>query len=166
MKFLKKLLHFIKFICIGIIWSYMYLYITSFIFKKAWDFNYLSKSNWSIISDFWQGGGKIITGMDYLFILCLLLLVPLWIWGWRKLNKLNFILLLFKPVEWAQNRSANNYLKEMSRIKLHNIGASVGEEIKQNFENELKMQQKQIENTPRASQSIRSQLKSKLSNKP
>lgn len=166
MKFLKKLLHLIKFVCIGIIWSYIFLYSTSLIFKKVWDFNYLSKSNWSIISDFWQKGGKIDSSMDYLFIFSLLLLLPLWIWGWKKLNKINIIVLLFKPIEWAQNRSANNYLKEMSRIKLHNIGASVGDEIKQNFENELKKQQKQIENTPRISQSIRSQLKSKLSNKP
>jgi len=165
MKFFKKLWSFIKFCFIGILWSYIYLHITLFIFKTIWDFNYLSRNNWRIISTFWQEGGKIVAGKDYLFIFCLILLIPLWIWGWKKLNHTNFLQVLVKPVEWLQARSAKNYLKEMSRIKLHNIGASVGAEIKQNFENELKKQQNQIENAPKASQSIRHHIKEKLNNK-
>ena len=165
MKFFKKFLALIKFSVIGVIWSYIYLCCTLLIFKFFWDFNYLSRNNWRIISTFWNEGGKIRTGSDFAFILCLLLLIPLWIWGWKKLYKANILQLLLNPVFWFQNRKAKTYLSQMSKIKLHNIGASVGAEIKQNFENELKQQQKNIENTPKVAHNIRSQIKNKLTNR-
>lgn len=165
MKFIKRLLAFVKFAVIGVIWSYIYLCCTVFLFKSAWDFNYLSRTSWSIISTFWQEGGKIKSGSDYLFIICLLLLIPLWLWGWKKLCRINWVQVIMMPISWNESRKAQKYLKSMSRIKLHNIGASVGAEIKKDFENKLKKQQEDIENSPKASQAIRSQIKSRLADK-
>ena len=56
-------------------------------------------------------------------------------------------------------------MKSMSRIKIHNIGISIGDDVKQDFENKLKRQQTEIEKAPKASQRIRSGLKNKLKNK-
>lgn len=162
MKFLKKLLIFWKLFIVGVIWSYVYLCGTTLLFKSIWGFNYLSRSNWRIISGFWKSGGTIRSGSDYMFIICLILLIPLWLWGWRKLYKANFINLLLIPVNWYQRRSADNYMKSMSRVKLHNIGISIGADIKQDFENKLQKQKTDIENAPKASQNIRSQLKNRL----
>ena len=135
MKLFKKFLALCKCLIVGTIWTYTYLYITLTIFKSAWNFNYLSPQSWSIISTFWNEGGRINTSGDYLFLFSLIILIPLWIWGWIKLYRTNFINVLFLPIAWYQNKKANTYLKEMSRIKLHNIGASIGAEAKQDFEN-------------------------------
>ena len=163
MKIIKKLLAFLKWAIVGILWTYTYILLTTLLFKSVWGFNYLSRSSWNIISTFWQQGGRIKSGSDYLFILCLLLLIPLWIWGWRKLYKTNLMAVVLIPLTWYQNRSAAKYMKSMSRIKLHNIGVSIGDDVKQDFENKLKQQQNQIQNSPKASQKIRSELKNKLS---
>ena len=165
MKFLKNLLRFIKWITVGALWSYLYLYGTLLLFKSVWGFNYLSRSNWRVISDFWEQGGKIRTGSDYLFILCLILLIPIWIWGWKKLYKANLFALIIAPILWYQKRKADKYIKGMSRIKIHNIGISVGEEIKQDFENKLKQQKEEIEKSPKAVAGIRSDLSNKLREK-
>lgn len=162
MKFLKKLLAFIKWITIGVVWSYVYLYGTLLLFKSLWGFNYLSRSSWGVISSFWEQGGKIRTGSDYLFVICIILIIPLWIWGWRKLYKANILALLLAPILWYQKRKADKYIKGMSRIKIHNIGISVGDDIKQDFENKLKQQKEEIEKSPKAVSSIRSDLTNKL----
>ena len=165
MKFLKKLLALTKWLIVGIAWSYIYLLITWFIFKYFWGFNYLSRSNWRVIARYWDEGGRIKNGSDYAFVFCLIILIPLWIWGWKKLNKTNFVTILLQPFLWIQKRNAEKYMKNMSRIKIHNIGISVGEEIKQDFENKIKKQQTEIENDPKASNNIRNNLKNKLSHK-
>lgn len=165
MKFFKKLLAFLKWAIVGIIWTYIYLFITMVLFKSTWGFNYMSRSSWGVISTFWEQGGRIKSGSDYLFVICLILLIPLWIWGWKKLYKANYVAILLVPLLWYQNRSANKYMKSMSRIKIHNIGISIGDDVKQDFENKLKRQQTEIEKAPKASQRIRSGLKNKLKNK-
>ena len=166
MKFLKKILAFIKLAIIGVVWSYAYLCGTVLLFKSVWDFNYLSASNWRVISAFWNEGGRIRSGSDYLFVICLLLLIPLWLWGWRKLYKMSWVQLFILPVTWYQKLEAKNYLKSISRIKINNIGISVGDEIKQDFENKLKQQQSEIENSPKVSQNIRTQINNRLKHRP
>ena len=162
MKFIKRLLAFTKWIIVGAFWSYIYLYGTLLLFKSVWGFNYLSRSNWRVISGFWNQGGKIRTGSDYLFITCLILLVPLWLWGWKKLYKANLFAFLLAPILWYQKKKADKYIKGMSRIKIHNIGISVGEDIKQDFENKLKEQQAEIQKSPKAATHIRADLSNKL----
>lgn len=163
MKALKKILKFLKLITVGVIWSYIYLYGSLLLFKSVWGFNYLSRSSWRLISDFWQSGGKIYSISDYIFVICLILFIPIWIYGWKKLYKTNFVALLISPILWFQNKSANKYLKKLNRIKILNIGISTSDEIIQDFENKLKKQKSAIENTPIASNNLRNNLKNKLS---
>ena len=162
MKLFKKLLKLGKILLVGIIWSYVYIQSTLFLFKSVWSFNYLSRAHWKVINTYWNEGGKIITGKDYLFVLCLLLLIPLWLWGWKRLCRTNFLALFLSPITWHQKREADKYLKSMSRIKIHNIGVSTGDDVKQDFENKLKKQQAEIEKTSKTSQTLRSQIKDKL----
>lgn len=165
MKFLKKLMAFVKWLIVGVVWSYIYLLGTWFLFKYVWGFNYLSRSSWHVISRYWNEGGRIKTGSDYMFVLCLIMLIPLWLWGWKKLNRTNFVNVILQPFLWVQKRNAEKYMENMSRVKIHNIGISVGDEIKQDFENKIKKQQLEIENSPKSSKNIRNNLKNKLSNK-
>ena len=162
MKLFKKLLKLGKILLVGIIWSYVYISSTLFLFKSVWSFNYLSRTHWKVIKTYWNEGGKIITGKDYLFVLCLLLLLPLWLWGWKRLSRTNFLAILLSPITWHQKREADKYLKSMSHIKIHNIGVSTGEDIKQDFEDKLKKQQAEIESASKTSENIRSTIKDKL----
>ena len=50
----------------------------------------------------------------------------------------------------------------MSRVKIHNIGTSIGDDVKQDFEKKLQKQQARVSNEPKVSQNIRLQLKDKL----
>jgi hypothetical protein len=162
MRFFKKLFKFLKWIITGAVWTYIYLSGTLILFRSVWGFNYLSQKSWQILSSYWNSGGSISTGKDYLLVLCLIVLIPLWIWGWKKLYKANYVALLLAPLLWYQKREADNSLKAMSRTKIHNIGISIGDDIKQDFENKLQKRQAAATNAPKASQNIRLQLKDKL----
>ena len=164
MTILKKLLAFWKWAIVGIAWSYVYIVLTVSLFRIIWGFNYLSRHSWQVISKFWDAGGRIRTLSDYLFLIALCLLIPLWIWGWKKLYRTNYAQLALTPILWYQKRQADSYMKKMSRVKIHNIGISVSADIQQNFESQLKKQQAEIEQSPKTSQSIRSQLRNKLNN--
>lgn len=164
MTFLKKLLAFWKWAIVGIAWSYVYVVITLTFFKFFWGFNYLSRHSWRIISKFWDEGGRIRTASDYFFILALILLIPLWIMGWKKLYRTNYAQLLLFPILWYQKRQAGKYMKKMSRIKIRNVGISVSADVKQDFDTKLKQQQMAIEKESKASQDIRSHIKNKLNN--
>lgn len=162
MSFFKKLLKLLKFIITGAVWTYIYICGTLMLFKHIWGFNYLSSKSWHVLSTYWNNGGAINTVKDFLLLLCLILLIPLWIKGWRKLYRLNYASFLLSPILWYQKKEADNSLRSMSRIKIRNIGSSIGDDIKQDFENKLKKRQAAVSNEAKSSQNIRLQLKDKL----
>ena len=53
----KKILKFMKFIIVGIVWSYVFIYASVLLTIKLWNFNYLSVSDWGIIDTYWEQGG-------------------------------------------------------------------------------------------------------------
>ena len=123
----------IKTIIIGGVWTILYLFVTEFLFINIWHFDYLSPRHWHTINTFWQNGGVIKTAGDYLFLLSLLLLFPLWYWGLKFAYKLNYISILLWPFTAYNKILIERYKKSYSRIVLKNIGTStkVEEEIKQ-----------------------------------
>ena len=163
MNIIKKLLKLSKWLITGALWSYVYILCTVSLFVGIWNFNYLSASSWKVITDYWQKGGVIKTGTDFLFLFALIFLIPLWIWGWRKLYKMNILNLFLVPLNWYQKRSADNYIKSMSRIKIHNIGVSLEDDAKQDFEDKIKCREQTIKSDEKASSTIRSQIKKRLS---
>ena len=162
MNIIKKILKLFKWLITGALWSYVYFLCTVSLFVSIWNFNYLSSSSWQVITEYWQKGGVIKTGTDFLFLFALILLIPLWIWGWRKLYQMNILNLFLVPLNWYQKRSADSYMKSMSRIKIHNIGVSLEDDAKQDFDSKIKSREQAIKSDTKASESIRSQIKNKL----
>lgn len=118
---------------VGIIWSYIYIFATELLLYYLWNFDYLSPQDWNTINTFWEHGGVIKTWKDYLFILSLLVVIPLWFWGWKYLYRQNYLEILLWPLNAYNRHIINRYGSESKRILLKNIGTSVKveEEMKQ-----------------------------------
>jgi len=80
----KKIKRFCRFCFIGACWSCLYFGVVYAVMKFFWKFNIFKKTYWVTISRFWQEGGVIDTAQEYFFIIALILIVPLWILGWRR----------------------------------------------------------------------------------
>ena len=121
---LKKFTKFLKFIVITVIWSAFYIILSSRFMISIWHFDYLSTNNWNVISTFWNTGGSIKGGMDYLFILSLILILPLWYLGLKYFYHINYLNILLFPFVWNNKRMIRKYSENNSRIVLKNIGTS------------------------------------------
>lgn len=122
LKFITKSL---KTIIIGILWSYIYLYVINAILIYIWNFSTFSANSWKMLNIFWESGGIIKTGKDYLLITTLLLLIPLWLYGWKKMLKINFLHFFLAPINAYNNYKIRKYGDSGSRIILHNMGTTV-----------------------------------------
>ncbi len=121
---LKKLSKVIKLIFIGTIWSYIYIYLANSLFVHFWKFNFLSAKQWRVIEVFWNSGGNIRQGKDYIFLLCLLLVIPLWMFGFSYFYKRNFLNLLLFPITAYNRRVVKKYGEGSKRIILKNLAAT------------------------------------------
>ena len=134
----KRILKFIKFVLVGSVWSYLYLYASLILTIKIWNFNYLSLKSWRIINSFWNQGGIIKQPGDYGLFAVLLLLIPLWLLGWRYFYKKNFIALLLAPIVWYNKRTIAKYGSNSSRIILKNLGTTAKIDPKEFIEKDRK----------------------------
>ena len=91
---------------------------------SIWNFDILNMRDWQVINTFWESGGNIKTGRDYLFVGMLLALIPLWFWGWRFFYRLSFVKILLFPITWYNNRMIRKYGENTPRIILKNMGAA------------------------------------------
>lgn len=110
---------------VGLIWTYLYVRSTQLLFIYAWNFDYFSASSWQKIFDFWNSGGTIKKGKDYLFLFSLLMLIPIWLIGWRILFKINFLSVLILPITLYNDRIIRKYGASSKRIILKNMGVSI-----------------------------------------
>ncbi len=159
----KRILKFIKFVLVGSVWSYLYLYASLILTIKIWNFNYLSLKSWRIINSFWNQGGIIKQPGDYGLFAVLLLLIPLWLLGWRYFYKKNFIALLLAPIVWYNKRTIAKYGSNSSRIILKNLGTTAKIDPKEFIEKQLKDAKSDIESREKTSDSLREMLKEKIS---
>ena len=159
----KKILKFIKFILVGTAWSSLFIYASVLFTIKIWNFNYLSLKSWRIIGSFWNQGGIIKHPGDYGLFAVLLLLIPLWLLGWRYFYKKNFTALLLTPIIWYNKRTIAKYGSNSSRIILKNLGTTQKIDPKEYIESQLKDAKATIENHEKASDSLREMLKEKIS---
>ncbi len=157
---LKKLKKFIKFSIVGMIWTYVYAYCTSLLVFVLWNFNYLAPSDWQMIGNFWDGGGSIRSGKDYIFMTMLLLIIPFWIAGWRYFYKLNFIQLILSPIVWYNKRQIKK-ISNTTNVVLKNMGANKkGPQLQDMIADRMKLANKQKEPT---SLLIRENVQEKIS---
>ena len=118
---MKKLSHLFKVIIVGAIWSYVLLLGSEWAMMKFWRFDVLDFKSWKIIADWWNGGGKIKTGRDFLFLFSIAASIVIWLWGWRKACRVKFKNVMLAPLEWLNRQMLKKYSQE-ERIVIKNIG--------------------------------------------
>ncbi len=163
---LKKILKFCKCLLVGIIWTYIFLYVSLFFTSAIWNFNYLSLVDWEIISAYWNQGGSIKEAKDYGLFLTLILLIPTWIFGWRYFYHRNFIAIILAPINWYNQKQIKKYGKDTSRIVIKNMG-STGKKInpEEMIEAKLKDFKSNMEHQEKNSDILREKLKEKFDKK-
>lgn len=163
---LKKLLKFSKFLLIGIIWTYLFVYISLMFTVAVWNFNYFSLTDWEIINSYWNQGGSIKTAKDYGLFLSLFLFIPLWLLGWKYLYHRNFIAILLLPITSYNNHMIKKYGADTSRIILKNMGSTAKKiDPEELIESKLKTIKSNMEQQERTSELLREKLKEKFNAK-
>lgn len=145
---LKSIFRFVRFVIIGILWSYIFIACANFIIYTLWNFNLLSARSWQTISAFWQSGGVIKTGKDYIFLSTIVALPFIWIWGWRFFCKVSYINILLYPIICYNRRIIRKYGHDSSRIVLKNMKSSqkIIEDIKNELESIKPEKAKEVQN--------------------
>lgn len=130
---MKKIFKIIRTFLIGIVWSYIYFVIINSLLIIFWNFSIISSSSWKLLNAYWENGGAIKAGKDYLLITILLLYIPVWLWGWRRLTKVRFLNILLAPICWYNAYVIRKYGASKNRILLKNMGRSkkIEEEIEE-----------------------------------
>ena len=104
----------------------LYFSIVHFAIKSIWKFDIFNKKYWDIISAFWDEGGVINSFQEYSFLFVLLAVIPFWIWGWVKANKLSVAKIIFFPFFWYNSYQERKYSRAPKAITLKNMGGSIG----------------------------------------
>ena len=130
---MKKLFKFIKQSISFLVWTYIYLMVSSMLFIYFWNFNILSASNWNLVQRYWESGGIIHTWKDYLLLLFLIGYIPLWYIGWKRFSNLNWIQILLWPITKYNQHVINKYEKDSLHITIKNMGTG-GVKIEEEIE--------------------------------
>lgn len=121
MKFLKLIGKIVRNLLIAFVWTFVFVVIVNNLLVFTWSFNLFSSNSWKTIYYFWQGGGIIKTLKDYIFLLCLFSIPFLWVWGLRRLIRVNYISILISPITVYNNHIIKKYGRNSSRILLKNL---------------------------------------------
>ena len=87
---MKKFLKNLRNITILFLWTYLFIFIAKNFALLVWNFNILSQDSWDIISTYWNKGGSFKTSQDLIFITFLLSLPFLYLFGFKRIQKINF----------------------------------------------------------------------------
>lgn len=137
---MKKLSKLFKLIIVGLLWTYILLCGAEWAMMKLWRFDILDFKSLQIIADWWNHGGTIKTGRDFLFLASIILVVIIWLWGWKRAYLINFKNVIIAPFEWLNRQMLKKY-SQGERIVIKNIGLK---EEKQSEEDIIKEQLKDI----------------------
>lgn len=97
-KLLKKLFNLIKNIVVFVIWSLFFVFFFKTLTSVVWNFNILSPRSWETLFSFWNRGGVFKTAPDIVLLFLLLLLPFIYIFGYLKVRKINFIKIIFSTI--------------------------------------------------------------------
>lgn len=67
---IRKLFKILKAAIVGAVWTVVFVYAARIIMISIWNFDILNMRDWQVINTFWESGGKIKTGRDYLLSAC------------------------------------------------------------------------------------------------
>lgn len=157
---MKKIGAFLKLAMTGAVWSAVFIWLARRLIRLIWNFDILYKKQWEVISRYWNDNGVIIGASDYLFFLTLLFLFIVWLWGWRKLYRANYVKLLLAPLEYINNYQLRKYEQDETHVVIKNM--SVGEKL--TVEDVIKDRIKKEEQNPRTntSQDLRQGISQKI----
>ena len=119
------------------------------IVRYIWNFDLFDVSRWKFISEFWQRNGTISGFSDYMFFLSLLVIVIVWIRGWKKFYKIQYVKALLKPFEYFSKKQIEKYSKEDKHVVIKNL--TVGEKI--TIDDLIAEKIKEEEKTPKTKES-------------
>ena len=118
---MRIILKLIKIFTIGIIWTYIFAISSNAIMIILWNFSIFSASDWHKINAFWTSGGIIKDTKDYFFLFSIVCLLPLWLYLYTKLCKLNYLNILIFPIIIYNKIIINRYGNDSKRIILKNM---------------------------------------------
>ena len=121
---MKKLGHYFRLLLVLIGWTSLYLWVVNLVMIYFWHFNIFEKRYWLVINDFWNAGGVIDQFSEYMFLLMLILIIPLWILGFKKASHISYTRLIFFPIFWYNDYISKKYASAPEHIVLKNIGSS------------------------------------------
>ncbi len=119
---MKKIKHYFRLLLILAGWTGLYLYIVKLIMSYFWHFNIFEKRYWQVIGEFWRSGGVIDQFSEYMFLLMLVLIIPVWIFGYKKAIKLSYVKIIFFPIFWYNDYIDKKYANLPNHIVLKNMG--------------------------------------------
>ena len=133
----KKIKNFVRVCFIGAVWSILYFSTVYIVLKALWGFDITSKRYWNIILRWWDEGGVFDSFQEYTFLITLLAILPLWIWGWEKACRISIVKVLFFPVFWYNSWQERKYSQMPKSITLKNMGGGVAKQSPQQIMEEM-----------------------------
>lgn len=159
----KKLLAFLKFIVVFIVWTLVFVSVSRWFMLLIWKFDILYKQQWQAIGQYWNEDGTIAGASDYLFFIALFVLVLLWFFGFRYFYKLKYMRMMLFPFRYFNDRQIRKYEQEDTRAVIKNI--RVGEKLTVEDVIKDRIKQEEVKQSPKVSQDLRQSISQKINQK-
>ena len=91
---MKKILRVIRNTVVFILWTLFFISFIKTLIAVLWNFDILSNHSWQTLFSYWNRGGVFKTAPDIILLILLFLLPFLYIIGFIKVKKINFIKLI------------------------------------------------------------------------
>jgi hypothetical protein len=117
---MKKLL---RFCFISVLVGIVFVPLCWVICKFCWRFDILSSKSYTVLYQFWEGGGTFKTFRDCSLIFCLLLMPILWLKLSYKLYKFGLGKFLLIPITKIYRYFDGPANADIARVSIKNIGA-------------------------------------------
>lgn len=114
-----------------------------------------------VVKGFWNRNGVIAGSSDYMLLLTMFILLLIWVWGWHRLCKVNYIKLMLKPINYLADYGLKKYEAEDKHVTIKNL--KVGEKI--TVEDVIQARIKQEgNNQSKEAESLRKSISEKITN--
>ncbi len=123
----KSIIKLLRNLIIGAVWTYLFALFSRWLLIYIWHFDILYKKQWIVVKGFWNNNGVIAGSSDYMLLLTMLILLIVWVIGWKKLCKVNYVKLALKPINYIADYGISKYEAEDKHVTIKNL--KVGEKI-------------------------------------
>ena len=114
---MKKIIKFIRNCVVFILWTILFTFIIKNILHIFWNFNIFSAHTWKTLFAFWNQGGVFKTPSDLTLLLILFLTPFLYIIGFIKTKKTNYLKLLSSLFKIFNKTPKNNFERILIKEK-------------------------------------------------